>query len=185
MADKTAPGRAVSLRRLVSEFLRPHRRATRAALAAMVARSVLFLPVPLLQGWVLDRFLAPQAGDDAAARTWLVLGAFAAAVACHLGRAALSWWSAAAMTRVSLEVVRELTDALHRKLQRLPMAYFDREQTGRLMARLTSDVGTLLIFLEGGSLQLAGDLLLALGICGVLAWLRPELALAAFAAVPL
>jgi ABC-type multidrug transport system fused ATPase/permease subunit len=155
------------------------------ALAAMLAQSVLLLPVPVLQGRVLDRLIAPRPDDNTSTLTWLVLGAFAASAGCHLGRALLSWRAGVTMTRVSLEVVRELTNALHRKLQRLPMAFFDREQTGRLMARLTGDAGTLLIFLNGGSLQLVTDLVLAAGISVALVWLRWELALAAFVAVPL
>jgi ABC-type multidrug transport system fused ATPase/permease subunit len=89
-------------------------------------------------------------------------------VACHLGRLALGWKVAARMSRLTLEVVRELTDALHRKLHRLEMCYFDTEPTGHIMARLTCDVGSLLIFLSGGSLQLVSDLLVAAGISGFL-----------------
>jgi ABC-type multidrug transport system fused ATPase/permease subunit len=175
------------LRRLVSEFIRPHRAAIGLALAAMLAQSVLVLPVPLLQGWVLDR-LTPvftgQAPDGTGLAGW-VAGALAASVLCHLGRMALAWKAGEVMTRVSLEVVRALTDALHRKLQRLPLSYFDRQQTGRVMARITSDVGSLLIFLNSGSLQLVSDLVLAAGIAGVLLWVRWELALVGFAALPL
>src|SRR5579871_2390068 len=87
------PGR---LRRLESEFLRPHRRAIFLALAAMLLQSVLLLPVPVLQGRVLDRLIGPRPGDDAAALTWLVLGVFAASAGCHFGRAALSWRASAA-----------------------------------------------------------------------------------------
>jgi ABC-type multidrug transport system fused ATPase/permease subunit len=97
----------------------------------------------------------------------------------------LIWRGHAVMNRVSLEVVRELTDALHRKFQRLPLSYFDREQTGQLMARITSDVGSLMIFLGSGSLQLASDLMLAGGIAVVLLWLRWQLALVCFVVVPL
>src|SRR4029079_19624585 len=78
----------------------------------------------------------------------------------------------------------ELTGALHRKLRRLPLAFLDRHQTGGLMARLTSDVGTLMIFLNTGTLQLVTDLVLAVGIAGVLVWLNWPLALVALAAVP-
>src|SRR5262249_27018060 len=111
--------------------------------------------------------------------------ALGVAVACYLGRLLLVWHGNAVMNRISLEVVRELTDALHRKFQRLPLAYFDRQQTGQLMARITSDVGSLLIFLGSGSLQLASDLVLAGGIAVVLLWLRWQLALVCFVVVPL
>src|SRR5207248_3626009 len=135
------------LRRLEGEFLRPYRPAVLAALALMLVQSLLLLPVPLLQGWVLDSFVSGgPAGHGGLA--WLIAGALALSVLCHLGRMALAWRAAAIMTRVSLEVVRALTDALHRKLQRLPLSFFDREQTGRVMSRITSDVGSLLLFLN-------------------------------------
>ena len=168
------------LKRLGVEFLKPHRAAIFLALGAMLVQSLLVLPLPLLQGWVLDSIVsAPREG-----LAWLVALALGASVLCYLGRMGLAWLAASTMTRVSLEVVRHLTDALHRKLQRLPMAYFDSRQTGRLMARVTSDVGTLLIFLNSGSLQLAADLMLAAGIAGVLLWLNWKLALVAFAVLP-
>src|SRR6202007_788389 len=101
-------------------------------------------------------------------------------VGCYLAKTMLACGVAAIMTRVSLEVVRMLTDAMHRKLQRLPVAYFEREQTGRLMSRITSDVGSLLIFLNSSSLQLVSDLVIALAISATLVWLQWRLALVAF-----
>jgi ABC-type multidrug transport system fused ATPase/permease subunit len=175
------PGR---LRRLEAQFLRPHRVTLLAALAGMFLQSLLLLPIPLLQGAVVDRLVRPPADPAALGLPGLIVAAFAGSVACLLARALLSWRVSVAMTRVSLEVVRELTDAMHRKLQRLPLAFYDREQTGRLMSRLTSDVGTLLLFLNGSSLQLASDLVIAAGISATLVWLSWPLALVALLAVP-
>src|SRR5437763_16116032 len=45
------------LRRLEGEFLRPHRRIVLLALAGMFVQSLLLLPIPLLQGMVLDRLV--------------------------------------------------------------------------------------------------------------------------------
>jgi ABC-type multidrug transport system fused ATPase/permease subunit len=53
------------------------------------------------------------------------------------------------------------------------------------LARMTSDVGSLMIFLGTGSLQLASDLVLAAGIAVVLLWLCWPLALVCFVVVPL
>lgn len=178
---------AARLRRLHAEFLQPHRRAILLALAAMFLGSLLLLPVSLVQGWTLDRLIESTAtpASDRRALPRLILLGLGAALGCHLARLALIWRGQAVMNRVSLEVVRELTDALHRKFQRLPLAYFDGEQTGQLMARITSDVGSLMIFLGSGSLQLASDLVLAAGIAGMLLWLRWQLALICFVVVPL
>jgi ABC-type multidrug transport system fused ATPase/permease subunit len=53
------------------------------------------------------------------------------------------------------------------------------------MSRITSDVGSLLIFLNSSSLHLVSDLALAAGICVALVWLNWKLALVSFVAVPL
>lgn len=174
------------LQRLNAEFLRPHRRAIVFALAAMFLGSLLLLPVSLLQGWTLDRLLdSSGVRTDSPSLTGIIFLALGVMMGCYLARMVLVWRGQAVMSRVSLEVVRELTDALHRKYQRLPLAYFDREQTGQLMARITSDVGSLMIFLGSGSLQLASDLVLAAGIAIALMWLRWQLAVVCFIIVPL
>ena len=165
--------------RLEAEYLRPHRRAIGVALGALVLQSLFVLPLPWLQGVVIDRL-----GNTSDA-TWLIAAAAAIPLVCLVGRMLLGWFSSSLMSRVSLEFVRALTDGLHQKLQRLPLAYFDRQETGQLMARLTSDVGTLLIFLSGSSLQLVADLVLAVGIVGVLAWISWPLAIVSVAAAPL
>ena len=89
------------------------------------------------------------------------------------------------MGRISQEVVVAMRGALHRKLMRLPMAYFDSQQTGRMMARVTSDVGSILMFIHSGIIQLLDDLILSVAIAVVLVWLQWRLALVALVAVPL
>jgi ABC-type multidrug transport system fused ATPase/permease subunit len=179
------------LGRLEARFLRRHRVGLGLGLIGLLAQSVLVLPGPLLQGRVVDQLLplhergdAVTAGERAAATTALIL-ALGGIVACHLARAFLAWRVGNLVGRISQEVVVDLREALHRKLMRLPVAYFDRNQTGRLMARVTSDVGTILGFLHGGSLQLIHDLILALGIAVLLVWLQWRLALIALLVVPL
>lgn len=179
------------LPRLESRFLRPYRITFALALSALLAQSALMLPVPILQGKVLDLLvpIARQAGPidraerSAAARA--IVGTLGLMTACHLARTALAWWVTATMGRVSQEVVIGLRAALHQKLMRLPMAYFDAQQTGKLMARVTSDVGSILSFVNSGLLQLLNDLLLAVGIALVLVWLDWRLALVALVAIPL
>jgi ABC-type multidrug transport system fused ATPase/permease subunit len=190
------PGKG-RLRRLEARFLKPHRRTIALALCGMLLQSVLLLPIPVLQGRIIDVLIgqsqpATEAGaatagaaTAGAATLWLIAAALAVTVVCFAARTALIWRNAAAMGRVALEVIRDLTGALHSKLQRLPISYYDREQTGRLMARITSDVGSLLIFLNSASLQLVCDLILAAGISMTLLILQWRLALIAFAILPL
>src|SRR5262245_34012702 len=105
------------LRRLEAAFLRRHRPALALALAGLVAQSAIVLPLPVVQGWVLDQVVAGAANAGG-----LVLLALAAAVGCHLLRLGIGYAVASFMHRISLEAVRDLTNALHSKLQRLPLA---------------------------------------------------------------
>jgi ABC-type multidrug transport system fused ATPase/permease subunit len=211
------------LRRFEAEFLRPYRAAILLGLLGLLVQSVLLLPVPLLQGWVVDRLVAhfrveeiagsraisgesgPLGGEGpartssavAAARhgqepratktavVRAILLALAATIALQLVRGVLAWKIAAMMGRISQEVVVALRGSLHRKLMRLPMAYFDAQQTGRLMARVTSDVGGILMFIRSGILQLLNDLILSVAIAVLLGWLQWRLALVALVTVPL
>jgi ABC-type multidrug transport system fused ATPase/permease subunit len=174
------------LGRLEFQFLKPYRLPIGLCLLGLFVQSILLLPVPLLQGWVLDRLLAQAVGSSSTveASRAITLGLLATA-ACYLGRMALAWIVTTTMGRIGQEVVVALRGALHRKLLRLPMAYFDAQQTGRLMARVTSDVGSILAFLNVGSLQLVNDLIVALGIAVLLVWLQWSLALVALVTLPL
>ena len=122
---------------------------------------------------------------DSTAISWAIGLALGGTVVLHLARSFISWWTAATMGRISQEVVVALRGALHRKLMRLPMAYFDSQQTGRIMARVTSDVGSILMFIRSGIIQLISDLILSLAIAFVLVWLQWRLAIVALVAVPL
>jgi ATP-binding cassette, subfamily B, bacterial len=175
------------LRKLEAAFLHPFRWKIAVALAAMLLQSLLLLPIPWLQGLVIDRLISNPAGVGRETReslALLIILTTAASIGCLAGRVGLSWLSGGLMNHVSLQFVRSLTDSLHRKLQRLPLAYFDGQETGQLMARLTNDVGTLLIFLSASSLQLIADLVLAVGIAGGLLCISWPLALISFLALP-
>ncbi len=53
--EETAP-RTLS-RRFEAEFLRPYRQAILLGLLGLIVQSVLLLPIPILQGWVVDRLV--------------------------------------------------------------------------------------------------------------------------------
>src|SRR4051812_39634614 len=97
--------------RLEARFLRPHRGTVLFALVGLFVASLLPLPVPLLQGRVLDAVVAAvhEGRAEPAAGwlplEWLVGGALVVSALCYGLRMALCWRVSAVMTRVSLEVV--------------------------------------------------------------------------------
>ena len=79
------------IRRLESQFLKSYRLPIALSFVGLFIQSILILPIPLLQGWVLDRLLARPVGSaaTAAASRAIVLGLLAT-VACHMGRLAMA-----------------------------------------------------------------------------------------------
>ena len=126
--------------RFESEFLRPYRGAILLGLLGLVVQSVLLLPIPLLQGWVVDHLVAyfraeqttgspgtiPAPGSLGAqgpsttafarpTKTSVARAIFlvlVATIVLHLLRAAVAWKVAAMMGRISQEVVVALRGRL-------------------------------------------------------------------------
>jgi ABC-type multidrug transport system fused ATPase/permease subunit len=124
------------LRRLEADFLRPYRGKIALGLLGLLVQAVLLLPVPLLQGSVVDKLVALAGATGGAGGAvvptkadvaWAIGLALCGTIALHLARSALSWWTAALMGRIGQETVVSIRAALHRKLMRLPMAYFDAQ----------------------------------------------------------
>ena len=114
-------------------FARPYKTSIAYFLAATVAGSFLAIVPPLLFRRLLDHAL------PAKDRTQITVLA-AAAVAVAFGIALLSlagrWFS----SRVGEGLIYDLRVALFDHVQRMPLAFFTRSQTGALISRLNNDV---------------------------------------------
>ena len=82
-------------------------------------------------------------------------------------------------------VMRDLRMKLFSHLQRLPIAFFDRNPAGRLITRVTSDVETLNELFTAGVVSGLGDLFTLVAIAVAMLVTDWRLALAAFAVIPL
>ena len=64
------------------------------------------------------------------------------------GRAAATWFYSYGQSKLGQLVMTDVRAALYRKLLALPYSFYDKEQTGRLMSRISSDVESTRIFLS-------------------------------------
>ena len=150
------PYDAALVRRLLG-FLRPYRRAVALSILLMVASALLQLAGPTLTKIAIDR--AMPAKDIGLARALALL--FAVALL-------LEFFTDYAQTlltaRIGQRAMLDLRMALFAKLQRLDVAYYDRNPVGRLMTRVTSDVEALNELFTTGVVQLLGDVMTLLAI---------------------
>ena len=78
----------------------------------------------------------------------------------------------------------DLRMALFKHVERLPMSFFDRTPTGRLVSRMTTDIDAITEMFSAGSLTLLIDVLTMLGIVAIMFAFNARLALWAMCAVP-
>ncbi|WP_330452305.1 MULTISPECIES: ABC transporter ATP-binding protein [unclassified Streptomyces] len=120
--------------------------------------------------------------------TKLALGAVWAAAAFGLVVVLVQWAAQIGETRMTGRTGERVLYALRLKifaqLQRLGLDYYERELTGRIMTRMTTDVDALSTFLQTGLVTAFVSVVTFLGILVALLVLDVELALVVFATLP-
>jgi subfamily B ATP-binding cassette protein MsbA len=89
------------------------------------------------------------------------------------------------LSYVGQNILRRLKNQLYNHMQELPLSFFQKERTGDLMARITSDVGivsTMFTTAITGSIR---DSFTVIGLVFVIFFLIPQLAIFAFLVLPI
>ncbi|MEU9251326.1 ABC transporter ATP-binding protein [Streptomyces sp. NPDC048270] len=168
-----AAEQSYGLRRLLGGFWAPL--AVSLGLVAVDAGSGLLLPIMIRHG--IDQ------GVEKAA-----LGAVWAAAALALVVVVGQWAAQFAETRMTGRTGERVLYALRVKifaqLQRLGLDFYERELTGKIMTRMTTDVDALSSFLQTGLVTAVVSVFTFFGILAALLVLDVELALIVFATLP-
>ncbi|WP_432031903.1 ABC transporter ATP-binding protein [Streptomyces antibioticus] len=172
-ARAVTPEDSYGLRRLLRGFGPPL--LISLALVAVDAGSGLFLPVLIRHG--IDQGVTQAA-----------LGAVWAASLLGLLTVVVQWAAQTGETRMTGRTGERILYALRLKifaqLQRLGLDYYERELTGRIMTRMTTDVDALSTFLQTGLVTAFVSVVTFFGIMVALLVIDVELALVVFATLP-
>ena len=164
------------LRRMMG-YLKPFWLQLLAVLILIVVGTLAQLAGPYLIGLAVDKFII--GGHRAGlARTMLFL----------LGAYALSWVTSSGqfylMTIVSQQLLYRLRGEVFDQLQRLSLSFYDYNEAGDLMSRLTNDTNTIGHIMNMGLMRLLGSLLTLVGIVLAMLRLNARLALASYTILP-
>jgi ATP-binding cassette subfamily B protein len=165
------------MRRLLG-YLRPYRLIVAGALAAIISHSVLQLAQPYLTKLAIDRYIAQ---GDLSGLDWIAVAFLAILVASF----ALEYAQTYAMQTVGQRIMYDLRMQIYGHLQKIDVAFYDRNPVGRLMTRVTTDVDVLNDLFTGGVVAVFGDVFTLAGIMIVLLVMDWRLALVAFSVLPL
>ncbi len=119
--------------RRVLRFARPYRRSILAFIGILSIAAALGLVPPLLFGRIIDHAIADR---DRALLNWLA----GFVVVAALIDAGLSLVERSLSARIGESVIYDLRVALFDHVQRLPISFFTRSQTGALISRMNNDV---------------------------------------------
>ncbi len=165
------------MRRLLG-FLRPYRGQVWFAVAIVMADAAVGLVGPYLTKEAIDNGIRHH--DPA--HLDLVAIAYVSMLLIGFG---LGYLHTQVMQRVGQSVMHDLRRSLFDHLQRLPVAFFDKNPIGRLMTRVTSDVDTLNELFSAGMVSAVGDAFTVVGVIIAMVNLNAELLLVAFSVLPL
>ena len=165
-------------RRRVWGFARPYRRLIAAFMATVVASTFLGLLPPLLIRQVFDVAIADGNGR-------YLNALFAMMLAAALGEALLTLLERWLSSTVGEGLIFNLRAALFDHVQRMPVLFFTRTQTGTLISRLNNDVIGAQRAFTGTLGTVVGNVIALAGTLAAMFLLEWRLTLLAVAIVPL
>ncbi len=152
-------------------YMRPHWLLYGFAFLAAPISAVLVVAQPYLLKVVIDDAIIP--GDVDAAKRYALM--YLAAV---VGGFALEVGYSMAMSYAALRTINALRRDVYEHTLSLSMSFFDKQPTGRLLTRATSDVEALGETLTAGAITIVLDVLLVLGILAAMFSLEPYMTVA-------
>jgi len=176
-------------------LLRPHWKHLCLALIAMLldAMFTVFRPWPLKV--VIDRVLSNKPTRVPFIRAWLdsasftrleiLYGACLATLVIAVVTGLLTYCFTHVMGQVGQRFVFDLRRNLFAHMQRLSLRFHDRQRTGDLTARLTSEVQAIQDMIANGLIMLGSNFFLLTGMLALMFWLSWRMALATLSVAPL
>ncbi len=175
-----APGYARTIDSLANlrPFVTRHWRKGALGASLVLFSSLLALPQPLITRYLVDDVLLARAMPLLAGALLLLVGVQLASMLAGLVQGYF-------FTRFEQMVLLDIQEHLLSRTLRFPKAFFDSQETGYLMSRLTSDVGGIRLLFSSFLVQVVASLFRFVGGAALLFYLEWRLALVALAVIPL
>lgn len=175
-AAPSLPKLANPLRRLVPE-LRPFRGLQVWCLTLTIAQSIFgFLP-PLILGDIVNRL---QKGEPINTLLYLTY-----VVGFATGAGVLGYALGVATSMLGQSFLLATREKLYRHMQSLPIAYFDRNQTGKLISNVINDASTVQSLITGNLNTMVSDAVQLVLVLIILFAISPFLALLSLSITPI
>src|SRR5690242_6941755 len=181
------------MKRLLA-YLSPYKWQTLLAVVAILVKASADVVGPYLTKVAIDKYLAsaragvrhPFLDSWLRSRPLVGIGQIAAIYASLLAVSfCMEFLQTYYMQWVGQKAMFDLRSQIFAHLQRLHVAFFDRNPVGRLVTRVTTDVDAVNEMFTSGVVSIFEDVFVLAGIVGIMLWIKWWLALITFAVLPL
>jgi ABC-type multidrug transport system fused ATPase/permease subunit len=162
----------------LNSFILPHRKKAVLSASLLLLSTILSLPQPLFTKYIVDDVIY---SSNRGMLSLIVLVLFF----IFLIQSHLSFFTGYLFFRFEQDVLFDLQCQLFNQLLCFPMSFFDSNQTGYLMSRITGDVQELQIFFSRTIVDLLTNILRFIGGLIILFFLHWKLALISIPLLPL
>jgi ATP-binding cassette subfamily B protein len=175
--EKLTRDDATQVLRRLRPYLRPYRGRIGLSILLLIGQTSCLLAGPALVKHGIDAGLKPH--DAGALNLSALLYLFAAIAGLFFGRAVIRM-----VAKVGEAFLRDLRSRVFRHLMSLGMDFFEREKTGKLVARMTSDMDALQELVQTGLVLFVQNGLLFVGAILVIFLMSWKLAICTLVVVP-
>ena len=158
------------------DFLRPHKKLLVQLIIINVLLSAMLTAAPLIIKRIVDQVIDAKQYN-------LLMPYLGVLLLITAVRATTTYFYSYGQNKLGQLVMTGVRTALYRKLLALPYSFYDKEQTGRLMSRVSSDVESTRIFLSQILIESMSHVLTI--VLASLAFLQQDPYLALIAVVPI
>ena len=162
------------MRRLLT-YLRLYRWQVTVAIVSIILKSFADVLGPYLVKVAVDRYLAPANGSTSGLWNWLSskpLAGMAQISTIYFGLLiftfVLEFLQTYYMQWTGQQIMFDLRSQIFRHLQRMHVAFYDKNPVGRLVTRVTTDVDALNEMFTSGVVSIFEDLFVLAGILGIM-----------------
>ena len=176
--DKLEKGEAGNLLRRAFRMLRPYRRDVLKCVGVLILWTVATVSGPAAIRYGVDHGI--RAGDAAALNRAAVLFAISAGAVFVLSRLQILL-----INSIGERFLRDMRERVFDHLMKMSLGFYDNQQTGKLVARMTSDIDSLQELVQQGLIAFVTSGLLLVSTITVLLIISPLLALLCLASLPI
>lgn len=163
-------------RRLIP-YLKPHIGALSLAMVLVFFGAGIALYTPKLLGQIVDKALLPR--DTSLLYQLVILYGF-----LELLRLTSVYLQSYGLQKIGQSVMQSIRTDLFGRLLRMPVSFFDKNPTGRLVTRVTNDTMNLSELFSSGFVMLLSDIILIAGVIGAMILLHWKLGLLVISVFP-